>query len=150
MGGVLNIYGRITKDGVLTVSNTTRLKDFCSHWYDKRFVMEIIIMDPGSVDNYVWYIMKVIVPAIIRGHKDYGTLITQQEAIDYIRETCPLFSNPNGGEKLKLFNYKKYKPDCELIPEDLQIVIEWLHYHVLEYFGIVIGEPKGEQFFNKT
>ena len=81
------------------------------------------------------------VPAFIKGHKEKGTLLTPQEAVEEIINICPSFYRPD--KKMHtLFDFKMYQPFTEMDKIELEIAIEFLHIYCLENFNIVVGSHK--------
>jgi hypothetical protein len=79
----------------------------------------------------------MIIPAFIKGFREKGVLYSQKEVLDIITDYCPVFAKSQN-ENHNVFDWEKYKPDCILSREELEIAIEWLHYYCLENFEIVV------------
>ena len=136
----IELYGSIGKNNPI-ISGKERLNEFLNYWKGKKMIMELIILDAGSVDHHVWYILKMIVPAWIRGHRQLGSLITPEQALDDMYMQCPAFALGNGKTEI-IFNWKDYKVDCKMNPLELEYAIEWLHIYCADNFNIIIGNTK--------
>lgn len=142
MENSIRLYGKINSNGKAIYSGIERYKKLLENYPGKRIMFEAIVLKPNTIDHHVWYILKMIVPAFIEGHRQLGKLITPQEALDEIINTCPLFCKNRKGYLHKLFDWNKYKVDCDMPAEHLEIAIENLHLYALEHFNIVIGNTK--------
>lgn len=136
----IQLYGITTSKGSPIISGLERFNQLFKENPNKSFIIEIEIMDNGTTDSHVWYIIKMIIPAFIQGHKENGMLITKEEALEIIRYSTPIFEEKN--KPVELFCWKTYKPICKLPREDLEIAIEYLHCFCLENFGISVGNIK--------
>jgi hypothetical protein len=137
----IELYGHIDKNGNPMISGNEKFIEFFKSNTGKQFVIEVNAYEKGTTDHHVWYIIKMIVPAFIRGHAEIGHALTPKEAIETIIETCPFFYKTKK-IKYRFFDFEKWKPQCEMSPEELEMAIEWLHLFCLENFDIAIGNYK--------
>ena len=135
------LYGRVTKLGKPSISGMAKMDYIFSKYPDKRFIMEIEILEPETIIHHVWYIIKMIVPAFIEGNKEKGILLTPKDALDEIIETCPIFWKSEK-QRHKVFNWNQFQPECDMSKQELEIAIEWLHEYCISNFNIVIGNYK--------
>jgi hypothetical protein len=137
----IELYGHIDKLGNPIISSNEIFKEFFKSNPKKQFIIEVNAYEKGTTDHHVWYIIKMIVPAFIRGHSQIGHALTPSDAILTIIESCPFFYKTKK-IKYKFFDFDKWKPDCEMSTEELEMAIEWLHLFCLENFDIAIGNYK--------
>lgn len=137
----IQLYGRVFKTGKPSISGMAKMDHFFAQYPNKRFIMEIEILEPDTIIHHVWYLMKMIVPAFIEGHKERGNLLTPKESMEEIIETCPMFWRSEK-ERHKVFDWNKYQPDCDLSKEELEVAIDWLHEYCILNFNIVVGNNK--------
>jgi hypothetical protein len=136
----LKLFGRISKSGNPEISGFENYLEFFKKWPSKKYIIEVTILEPGKSESHIWYIIKMIVPAYVKGYKNQGRLITPEEALDIILE-CPVFyKSPN--ETYQIFNWEKQQPIDEMSTFELELAIEYLHFECLENFQIVIGNTK--------
>lgn len=141
MENQIELYGITNSKGIPSVSGNERFKSFFAKYPRKRFIMQIMVLEPDNVTHHVWYIIKMIVPAFVRGMKDTGVLLTEKEAFEQVIETCPNFYKSHK-ERFKLFNWNKYQVECDMPQIELEMAIEWLHIYCLEHFNISISNTK--------
>ena len=137
----IELYGHVNKNGRPMIMGIEKFDEFFKQYKNKRFLMDIRVIEPYTVDHHVWYIVKMIVPAFVKGHREKGNLLTPEEALDEIREACPMFYRTTN-TKYKVFDWKKNKPNCVLSPLELEVAIDWLHMYCVENFNIVVGNFK--------
>lgn len=136
----IELYGHIKKKNLI-VYGSEKLKKFFENHNGKQVIFEITVLEKGTNDHHVWYIMKMIVPAFIRGNAKLGLLITPEEAVNDIILECPSFYREDG-TKHTIFDFKKWIPDCSMSTLELEFAIEYLHLYCLENFDIAIGNYK--------
>lgn len=137
MKRTLELFGRVTKDGLPFISGMERFNQFFKDWKNRNFIIEITAIEKGTTNAHVWYILKMILPAVIQGEQDQGNLLTKEEALTRIMDICPIFE----GQK-PIFDFRKWQITCELSPRELETAIEYLHFYCLENYDIVIGNYK--------
>ena len=137
----IQVYGIISKDGVPKISNLDKFNKLFSENKGNRFIMDITVTEPRSVQHYVSYIMGMILPAYIEGMQEKGTALTPKEAYHEILRVCPMFYRDEN-KFYQIFDWSRYQHDCELLPWELVDAIEWLHEYILQNFGISIGNTK--------
>lgn len=137
----INLYGKSSKNGKPIISGLERFHKIFEDNPDKRFFIQVTIEEPGTVNHHVWYIMKIIVPAFIKGYQEKGVLLTPETAILEISAQCPIFYKKRN-EFNSIFDFSEYKPKCTLQPFELEAAIEWLHKFCLDNFNLVIGNTK--------
>lgn len=137
----IQLYGRVTKLGKPAISGIAKMDNFFLSYPNKRFIMEIEILEPDTIIHHIWYIIKMVVPAFIQGYTNKGTLLTPKEALEDIIETCPIFWKTEK-TRYKVFNWNKFQPECDLSKEELEVAIDWLHEYCISNFNIVIGNYK--------
>jgi hypothetical protein len=141
MEAKIELYAFSNSKGAPMISGKERFFEIFKKYPGKKFFIEITCVEPENVIHHCWFIVKMIVPAFIRGYASKGVLLTPEEAIDTIVETCPMFYK---SEKKyhKFFNYKKYEPETEMCKLEIEIAIDWLIIYCLKEFNIAIGGNK--------
>lgn len=152
MDNNIQLFGRVTsppkpKPGekkVLPKPHISHMDKFHNIFEEnpgKKFIMDITILEPDDVIYHVWYIMKMIVPAFIKGHLEKGTILSPREALEEILNECEIFYKTEK-ERHLVFNWKTYQPECGMPAFQLEYAIEWLHKYCLQHFNISIGNTK--------
>lgn len=137
----IQLYGRVNKSGKPAISGIAKMDNFFAQFANKRFIMEIEVLEPDTIIHHVWYIIKMIVPAFIEGYKAKGTLLTPKDALEEIIESCSIFWKSEK-KRHKLFNYASFQPECDLSKEELEVAIDVLHEYCILNFNIVVGNYK--------
>ena len=133
----IHLRGKINDKGEYELQAIERYKAFAKAHKGKPFILTIRALDPRGVDKYVWYIMKNIVPEIIRGHKEHGEIVTPQWVTDWIESTPP-FARVDDKQHYTLFDWRKYQPACDMNPIEIEFAVEWLLCYCVDNFNIVI------------
>lgn len=133
----IEIHGIVNDNGGLIPFDKDLLNSFLEENKGKRVFMSFICVEPNTVDDHIWHIMKVVVPAFKEGYKNAGHIITDEEALDAIIDSCPLFVK-HEKEKYTIFDFEAYKPNTEMQPKRLEEAISFLHAYCLEEFGITV------------
>lgn len=141
MDSRIEVYAKSSSSGKPLISGIEKFNAIFEKFPNKAFFIEISCIEPGNAIHHCWYIMKMIVPAFIRGNLDKGIIITPQEAIEEIKEACPAFYRKDGKFDT-FFDWKSYQPMTEMEPLHLEFAIEWLHMYCLTNFNIVVGNYK--------
>ena len=137
----VELYGHITDSGKPIISGLERFNHIFKSNPGKRFIIDISVIEPGTNDHHVWYIMKMIVPAVIRGNKELGLVMTPEKAVEFIIDECPIFYITSK-KKHSIFDFTTWQPKCDMQIEELEIAIEWLHIYCLKNYDISIGNYK--------
>lgn len=137
----LELYGKINSKGNAVYSGMERYKHILEQNVNKRIIMQLIVIEPYCSEHHVWYIIKMIIPAWIKGNTDKGILLTPEDALNEIANVCPIFYETHT-KTHKIFDWTRYQPDCQIPAEELEIAIEWLHVYCLENFNLVVGNIK--------
>jgi len=142
VGRKLQLYGVIDKSGTNpNYSGLEKYKQFLKENAGKAIVMELSTEERNTTNHHIWYIMKMILPAWIKGNSEKGNALTPEEALNDIRYSCPLFYETSNVVN-ELFDWRNYEPNCSMEPFELECCIEWLHFYCLENFNIPIGNLK--------
>ena len=119
MERTIQLSGIITTEGKPMISGMERFNEFFKKHPNSSFIMELSAHHKGTTDAHVWYIMKMIVPAFIKGFRELGKVISMREAYNEILDCCPIFAISQRINH-KIFDWDKFKPDCKMSPEELE------------------------------
>ena len=139
----LTLNGRV-KNGKPQMFGMDRWYEFFKVNEGKSFFLELLSLETGSVDFYVWYIVKAIAPAFIDGHRHRGKQITIVQALEEISSLAPYLQDEMNRRQMNVafFDTRKFVPDCELPAELMADSIEYLHKYCAENFNIIVGNYK--------
>lgn len=140
MGKDLQLSGFVNQNGKPMIRGLEKYNKFFSTHPGKDFLLNIEVFEKGSVDRHVWYIIKNVLPAFVRGYTDKGMLINRKQAFEFIIDICPIF---DGLKPDEVFCWKNWKVTCKLSVDELTAAIEFLHCYCVDQFCEVVGNIRG-------
>lgn len=142
MENEFTITGRIDANGNPLFAGIEQWNEFFSRFPNKTFICEVMILEPYTDDQMIWFYIKTILPRIQERFVEMGEIKNLKEIDIFFREEFPLFQKKGKNELKQLFDFERWEPIHECTYKELVLYIEYINKFTAEYLNLLVWQSK--------